>query len=750
MSTTSMPVPQQPIQQQPDPEVESYYDGLAGQQRQIRQNLAVTSSDNPDETGESQRLAQRFGVSPQLVQNNLMDFRRQANVEDALVHVATGSSPVLRQQLQNPNFAAIAHDQIDNLSLTEKLFNGIDTAASDVSNQWEAGHLQFERGLLGNKAQEGRASAEDWKRIQQIKDRLQQLGPQKTVFGGLSNMAGTLAPQGPVVLGVGTIGGVLGGAAGLLGGPLAPATVPGGAAEGFSAGATAAMGERAYSMSAGNAYLDMLDKGVSHNTAKWAAGGVGVIDAALQVGGAKLVGSLPGVKALSGAATDAISRAAGLEIADAMTQPTVNRAVKSAVARFLTSSAEGGGLMAGQELTNQLGLNFAEWKDSGKFDAETPEGRAEIGKRIGEAFVNGALTIGALHAATGMVGFSADMAKAQDATRAGEFFNALSDNAADSKVRDRNPGSYESYIAAQAQGGPAENIYVDGKRMAELFHQSGIDPERVERIMPGLMDQVNEAAATGGDVEIPTEQYAARLAGTDLGKAMLPHMRMDPDAMSAQESADFLRDSQTRFEEARKSAAEQMASNVAFAQSAKNVEDDLFSQIKATNTMPDEMARTNAQFVRDFVATQAARANMTPEAFYDRYRYSIQRAAGDQAEGVLHQDATGSTRGGFDPSTLTTLLGQKADMSTFLHETGHYFLSVYGDLARQADAPPEVKADMDSLLNWFGVKDLDAWHALSTEEQRPFHEQFAYNFEKYLAEGRAPSQQMEGIFGRFA
>ncbi len=924
MSTTPLPVTQQPMQQ-PDPEVESYYAGLVSQQRQIGQNLAVTAGDNPDETGESQRLAQRFGVSPQLVQNNLMDFRRQANVEDALVRVATGSSPILRQQLEDPNFAAIAHDQIDNLSLTEKLFNGINNSASDVSNQWEAGHLQYERGVLGNKAQEGRATPDDWTRIRQINQRLQELGLQKTMFGGLSNMAGTLAPQGPFAVGVGVGGGLLGAGVGLLGGPFSEITVPSGAVAGFEAGAEAAMGERAYTMMAGNSYLDMLDKGVSHDTAKWASAGVGLINGALQVGGAKVVGAMPGVGALSTAAREAISKAAGMEIADAMAQPTVNTAVKSAVGRFLASSGEGGVLMAGQELTNQVALNAAELHDTGRFDLETDEGREAAGRALGQAFVNGALTIGSLHAATGMLAFGADMARARDAQQAQEFFTALHDNAADSKVRERNPASYEGYIAAQAQGTPAETIYVDGKQMANVLAQSSLDPERVERVMPGLMAQVNEAAATGGDVEIPTEQYAARLAGTDLGKAMLPHMRIDPDAMSAQESAEYLRDAQAKFEEARKTAAQQMATNVVLAQSAKNVEDDVFRQIKATGTMPNDMARTNAQFVRDFVATQAARMNVTPEDFYDRYKYTIQRAAGLEGDpldeeraavlgqagnyGPVHEefyhDAQGAVqklledksgdaiaalhhpdvgdidliygnegdvsrnnkggyglakiaakhpevlndlqgfieglkvksrtdnrinledehgkaavrldldgktknwlitafrkdaspaaergttdvtdraepvppptsqeashaessvarseagdnnpevlrqelRGGFDPSTLTTMLGQKADMSTFLHETGHYFLSVYADLARQPDAPPEVKTDMDALLKWFGVKNLDAWHGITLEEQRPFHEQFAYNFEKYLAEGKAPSAQMEAIFSRFA
>ena len=50
---------------------------------------------------------------------------------------------------------------------------------------------------------------------------------------------------------------------------------------------------------------------------------------------------------------------------------------------------------------------------------------------------------------------------------------------------------------------------------------------------------------------------------------------------------------------------------------------------------------------------------------------------------ALFQPAEGqeSARGGFDPTTLTTILGTEADNSTFLHETAHFFLSVYADMA---------------------------------------------------------------------
>lgn len=119
---------------------------------------------------------------------------------------------------------------------------------------------------------------------------------------------------------------------------------------------------------------------------------------------------------------------------------------------------------------------------------------------------------------------------------------------------------------------------------------------------------------------------------------------------------------------------------------------------------------------------------------------------GAERAGELRQP----TRGGFDPKRLTTILNEQADYSTFLHETAHFFLTVYADMAAMPDAPPQVQQDMQTLLNWFGVKDVDTWNAMSLEEQRKYHEQFAYNFEIYLFEGKAPSVEMQGLFDRFS
>ena len=66
---------------------------------------------------------------------------------------------------------------------------------------------------------------------------------------------------------------------------------------------------------------------------------------------------------------------------------------------------------------------------------------------------------------------------------------------------------------------------------------------------------------------------------------------------------------------------------------------------------------------------------------------------------------------------MITLFGS-ADESTFIHESGHYFLDIMVDAAGRSDAPEQIRADIQTLFDWFGVKDLDEWNSLCLEEMR--------------------------------
>lgn len=123
---------------------------------------------------------------------------------------------------------------------------------------------------------------------------------------------------------------------------------------------------------------------------------------------------------------------------------------------------------------------------------------------------------------------------------------------------------------------------------------------------------------------------------------------------------------------------------------------------------------------------------------------------------ILYQG--GADRGMFSRENNLIALLKNADASTFVHELGHFFLETNTRIARDLTAKPaenlteqerQFLSDVQTTLDWFGVKDLAAWDAMSLNEQRENHEKWARGFEAYLYEGKAPSEELRGVFRRF-
>jgi len=139
-----------------------------------------------------------------------------------------------------------------------------------------------------------------------------------------------------------------------------------------------------------------------------------------------------------------------------------------------------------------------------------------------------------------------------------------------------------------------------------------------------------------------------------------------------------------------------------------------------------------------------------------------------QNPSILRQEARGSINLPDDPTRSPAIISlfEGADLSTFLHESGHFFLEVQMDLAARIQAQIDAGAtvsegeqsivnDANTLLAWFGVKGsettspLTEWFSLDLETKRPYHEQFARGFEAYAFEGNAPSIELQGMFQKF-
>lgn len=85
---------------------------------------------------------------------------------------------------------------------------------------------------------------------------------------------------------------------------------------------------------------------------------------------------------------------------------------------------------------------------------------------------------------------------------------------------------------------------------------------------------------------------------------------------------------------------------------------------------------------------------------------------------------------------------KNADMSTALHELGHFYLELLSDISKSDQATDQIKKDLGTIHEWLGVKQGDN---LSPEQ----HEQFARGFEAYLMEGKAPSIALKKAFEAF-
>lgn len=106
-------------------------------------------------------------------------------------------------------------------------------------------------------------------------------------------------------------------------------------------------------------------------------------------------------------------------------------------------------------------------------------------------------------------------------------------------------------------------------------------------------------------------------------------------------------------------------------------------------------------------------------------------------------------RGSFSPTENRITLTPNANVSTFSHEIGHWYLHKLMLASQFDEAAENVKQDVDVLLKAFGINSVDDWNVLGVNGQRKYHERFASWVEQYLSEGKSPSPSLVSFFKRF-
>lgn len=620
---------------------------IAGERRQdMAASLMAASQVNPDQAARASRLGDQFGVGQDIALRNMQELEREPTVRDIQRMDLMRNDPVLARYLSDRAFASEAQDDVGILAKMRPLFMeaALVSALGPVpilKRGFERGSITAERGDIGSKAMAGFATPADFDRVKQIEEEMRSLG-EMGILGTTAEMVGQNVAQ---LRTIGTTA-VAGAAAGSLVGPAG--TVAGGAL-----GATAGVITSTASMEAGNLYLDLRNDGVSDETAIPTAIAGGFLNGVIEVVGMKIA-----AKPFQALAKRLMSEA----VSDAIKKPTMRAALAAAGKGYLTQVGAEGAEEALQETVIIAGEEIAKAIDG--VDSET--GMREAVGRVLESFMYGAMGSSILGGIGPGANLLVDLRRASNSERQQKFFEGLTANNKDSRLAQRSPVGYERFLAAQANGTNAETIYVDGRIAQQVLAQSGVPVAQLEEIIPGIRERIAEAVETGGDVTIPTARFGAKLANTDLGNALLPHMRLSPDAMSATEAQEFATQRQEVVRDAEQILAQKQETDATFVQQARQIEDTLTSQIVATGQIDERAARSSAQFMRDFYVTQAAALGISPQEMYERFPVRVQgeQTAQTAAPGqVAPQTQAAAALTETETKPLQTALGELATRS---------------------------------------------------------------------------------------
>lgn len=651
---------------------------------------------DPGRTAEVLDISRQLGISPAEVDSDFEGSKQR--LEKLRTANTLKQSPGLSDYItNNPDKAPVLKNDLKPLTKTDILLNELaekmaarnpaeppkSLTYADEETEWKrededyepelktldgwragylSGELQNEQGRMYEDLRLGKITkdAAFEKRSKEIDDTLAALDekfkdswlsyPTMKTIGQMLTVSGDTAAKG-AALGMGA--GALGlGALALAGAPVAvPASL---GALGLMTMSGAVM-ETSKEVEGGLAYKDMREAGIDDDVARRLSGTVGFVngsleaigDAVLTKFGGKLLG-ITGFKQMFGQKVKE-------KTIEALKKPTFRAAAVDVAKAFTTGLATEVGVEELQEISNIVAEEAAKklTKDV-QFDSITPD---EVMDRLADIGIETIKGVWALGLAGGAVGMTRHISKIKTAQRNQEFFENLNQIAPEITARETAPGVVSEAVQNQAESAGKPTIYVDGEMFAQTMQEKNVRLEDLKKINPELGNAIQKAVSSGGDVEIPTGDYAAHIAGTPFGEALTQHLRFNPDELSAYEAkkarklvSDWVgqNDWDLSTEEGREAATKEVKQAVKQVQKSKYAQafDDLTESMTQSlmasginGYREERIARQYARLQAASIVRLAKDANIAPERIAE-FAPKIQSAAGiERAE--LTQNGAG-------------------------------------------------------------------------------------------------------------
>ena len=579
-------------------------------------SMSKAAAGNAEEAAAAQRLGYETGVGADIAARN-KQLLEQRLATDRLAQLDLFKrDPVLARMLANKDFAAVAHDDLPNLMESGQQINPDLSLFEEFKIGRERGYKTTERGVTGADMLAASYSgvpipeslrAKAAQQSQEMAD-LRASGGFAESFGVLEGNIESMIPKQAEMALYGAIAGglVLGAPTGGIG--MVPGMVTGGGMGVMSAGIV-----QSFQLEGGNLFIDMLDDGIPEETARVAAPIGGAIMAALEI--------LP-LKFVTGEAKKLIKREVAGQVIDTLKQTGMLDVFK----RFLQSYGIGVTTEVGTELAQDAVGTYVQEMAMLATDPlyeekwKSEEGRAELAKQFVDTFIEVGQGMAIMGAFLPGANFIGDARRARKAKATRQFFKDIDKNAKESKLKGRNPRSYQEWFEEKARGTANHTLFIDIEKLREAMAKNNVSAEQLETILPGVTKAIADAKGMSGiDFAFPTSVYAARLSDLAFGQALQEHMRFDPNDMSIAENNKYVKDREQIVEEMKQSAMELMKADAAIDQSAQAVADSVTAQLVATGRYTESESRSMSSVASAVATVMSARFNMTPLDWHNKY-----------------------------------------------------------------------------------------------------------------------------------
>lgn len=282
-----------------------------------------------------------------------------------------------------------------------------------------------------------------------------------------------------------------------------------------------------------------------------------------------------------------------------------------------------------------------------------PNALEGLPQRAMDAGILGGVSGGAMTAPSATLAGAHRGAKIRQSTLARDFYLALGKSAEATKLRERLPEGNRKLVEQITKGSPVENVYIAPEALDTYFQKKDINPTAAMQ-ESGVLQAYTEAKETGAKVEVPIATWANKFVGTEHYEGLADDISFDPAGQSVNELKSEGEEIKAQLEKEAK-AAESLApapEAIAAEEQAKAIRDTVSKQIQATGT-DAKTADSYAQIYEAGFKALGERAGVNPLDLFSRYALSIRNEGQEQAapEGTLNQELAAMQAPNVDEAT---------------------------------------------------------------------------------------------------